>query len=696
MRELHWHATAAEWAFVTEGRVRTTVIDPQGCSETNDFEPGDIWYFPRGHGHVLETLGDKPCHFVLVFDNGYFSEFGTFSISDWIGHAPKALLAKNFGVPAATFDKFPKEEVYFAKGKIPPAVAAPPLQGWKKPPLTHKYSMMSQNPFETFDGGREWRVDGSTFPISTTMTGVVLEMEPGALRELHWHPNAAEWQYVLERPVQRHPVRLGRTLARGDARPGRRRLHPAGLRPLDRERRRRDGAHPHRASTAAITRRSISPSGSPAIRPTSSRRIFRSTPRCSRNFRAGTSSSPSRLRSHAHLISAPVAADGAPATGTTTWNHSTHAVPAVHARDGMVASSQPLAAQVGLQVLKDGGNAVDAAIAVAAMVNVTEPMMNGLGGDAFILVHWQGKLHGLNASGRCPQGMTRETFVTAGWTRMPQAGWGSVCVPGAPDGYFTLHDRFGSKKFADLVEPAAAYAEEGFPVGQKDRTRLGMGRLETAAERSIGRAIPDARAGRRRPAKSSASRIWRGLGAQLGKHGRDYFYAGDLARKIVAASDAGGGYLKMPDFAAQHSEWMDPISATYRGHRVVEMPPNGQGLIVLMALRILEGYDLAVPVSQRPCHGGAPDPRGAQALLRRRRALHRRSAIRHGRRGAAAVRCLHRLAAQSDPHGQRDSDPDRRCARRQHDLFHRGRQGPQRGVVHHQHFRRVRLGHGGG
>jgi len=197
MRELHWHATAAEWAFVTEGRVRTTVIDPQGCSETNDFEPGDIWYFPRGHGHVIETLGDKPCHFVLVFDNGYFSEFGTFSITDWLGHAPKELLAKNFRLPASTFDSFPKEEVYFAKGKIPPAVAQPPLQGWKAPPLTHKHSMLSQKPFEAFDGGLEWRVDGSLFPISTTMTGVVLEMEAGALRELHWHPNAAEWQYIL-------------------------------------------------------------------------------------------------------------------------------------------------------------------------------------------------------------------------------------------------------------------------------------------------------------------------------------------------------------------------------------------------------------------------------------------------------------------------------------------------------------------
>ena len=156
--------------------VRTTVIDPEGCSETNDFGPGDIWYFPRGHGHVIETLGDKPCHFILVFDNGYFSEFGTFSISDWLGHAPKQLLAKNFGLPASTFDSFPKSEVYFAKGKIPPAVPSPPLQGWKPPPLTHKYSLLSQKPFETFSGGLEWRADGSQFPISTTMTGVVLEM----------------------------------------------------------------------------------------------------------------------------------------------------------------------------------------------------------------------------------------------------------------------------------------------------------------------------------------------------------------------------------------------------------------------------------------------------------------------------------------------------------------------------------------
>src|SRR3981189_1418136 len=115
MRELHWHATAAEWAFVIEGRVRTTVIDPQGNAETNDFGPGTVWEFPRGHGHMLECLGNKPTHFILIFDNGYSSEFGTFSISDWIGHTPKPLLSKNFGVPESTFDGFPPK-----KGNFPP------------------------------------------------------------------------------------------------------------------------------------------------------------------------------------------------------------------------------------------------------------------------------------------------------------------------------------------------------------------------------------------------------------------------------------------------------------------------------------------------------------------------------------------------------------------------------------------------
>jgi oxalate decarboxylase len=201
MRELHWHATAAEWAFVVSGRVRTTVIDPQGLAETSDFEPGDIWYFPRGYGHALACMGDHPTHFILIFDNGYFSEFGTFSISDWTGHAPKSLLAKNFGLPESAFDSFPKEEVYFARGPIPSAAQQPNLQGRTQPPLTHKFRMLAEPPHSIHKGGREWRVDASRFPIATTITGVVLDLEPGGLRELHWHPTSDEWQYIIEGQV---------------------------------------------------------------------------------------------------------------------------------------------------------------------------------------------------------------------------------------------------------------------------------------------------------------------------------------------------------------------------------------------------------------------------------------------------------------------------------------------------------------
>jgi oxalate decarboxylase len=198
MRELHWHATAAEWAFVDRGRVRTTVFGPHGYAETNDFEPGDVWYFPRGHGHMLECLGNDPCHFVLIFDNGYFSEFGTFSISDWIGHTPKPLLAKNFGLPESTFDGFPREEVYFAKGEVPPVPAAGTLGPVPRSLLTHKWQVLRSDPLVNNKGGKLWMVDSTRFPISKTMTGAILDLEPGALRELHWHPTADEWQYVLE------------------------------------------------------------------------------------------------------------------------------------------------------------------------------------------------------------------------------------------------------------------------------------------------------------------------------------------------------------------------------------------------------------------------------------------------------------------------------------------------------------------
>ncbi|REK09050.1 MAG: cupin domain-containing protein [Planctomycetota bacterium] len=221
MRELHWHATAAEWAFVLAGRARTTVIAPDNTSETNDFEPGDVWYFPRGHGHMLECLGDEPCHFILIFDNGYFSEFGTFSITDWMGHVPRSLLAKNFGLPESAFRGFPKSEVYFARGEVPPAEPAKPLAGWRLPPQTHKYRMLAQPPHRVFDGGREWRVDSSQFEISTTLMGVILDLDPGALRELHWHPTSDEWQYVIDGDISvtmfgSHGRFRSETLEKGD------------------------------------------------------------------------------------------------------------------------------------------------------------------------------------------------------------------------------------------------------------------------------------------------------------------------------------------------------------------------------------------------------------------------------------------------------------------------------------------------
>jgi oxalate decarboxylase len=200
-RELHWHATAAEWAFVLEGRVRTTLVDPSGDSEVNDFDPGDVWYFPRGHPHSLACLGDKPCHFILIFDNGYFSEFGTFSITDWIGHTPKTLLAKNFGLPEATFDGFPAEELYFVRGPVPPENTTPLQGALESPPVTHRYRLLAQEPDSIHKFGREWRVGADRFPVSQTITGVVLDLEPGGLRELHWHPNADEWQYAIDGQV---------------------------------------------------------------------------------------------------------------------------------------------------------------------------------------------------------------------------------------------------------------------------------------------------------------------------------------------------------------------------------------------------------------------------------------------------------------------------------------------------------------
>jgi oxalate decarboxylase len=194
LRELHWHANAAEWAYVISGHCRVTVIDPQGRAEIKDFGPGDVWYFPRGHAHSIQGLNDE-CKFILTFDNGYFSEFSTFSISDWIAQTPTEVLSKAFGMAQTMFANFPKKEVYIALGPVPPPLNT--LTPLNPPPLTHKFSLGAQQP-DVSAGGTFNFVDQKKFPISTTMSGAVLKIGPGAIRQLHWHPGSDEWQYYIK------------------------------------------------------------------------------------------------------------------------------------------------------------------------------------------------------------------------------------------------------------------------------------------------------------------------------------------------------------------------------------------------------------------------------------------------------------------------------------------------------------------
>jgi oxalate decarboxylase len=195
-RELHWHAIAAEWAYVIDGRCQTTVLTPSGASEINNYGPGDLWFFPKGHGHSIQTIGDKPCHFILSFDNGAFSEHGTFSITDWINVTPKDLVALDFGIPADLADAFPKGEVYIQAGPILPASEAMDAP-WPKE-STHKFSLLHDNrAVRDFEGGLFRAATVNEWPVSQTMSGGVMTIKPGAMRNLHWNPNADEWHYYL-------------------------------------------------------------------------------------------------------------------------------------------------------------------------------------------------------------------------------------------------------------------------------------------------------------------------------------------------------------------------------------------------------------------------------------------------------------------------------------------------------------------
>jgi oxalate decarboxylase len=197
-RELHWHSIAGEWAFILEGKVRTTVITPGGTTSTDEFEVGDIWFFPKGYGHSLQCVGNEPCAFVLGFDNGHFSEFGTFSITDWVSHTPPDLIARNSGLPLSVLVSLPKKELYIGKGKI----AAEQSPSNLNPAIpasfsSHKFRLETDGIKQEFKGGYIKVVSSKEFPIQNTLTSLRMNIEPGAIRELHWHPNADEWQYVI-------------------------------------------------------------------------------------------------------------------------------------------------------------------------------------------------------------------------------------------------------------------------------------------------------------------------------------------------------------------------------------------------------------------------------------------------------------------------------------------------------------------
>jgi gamma-glutamyltranspeptidase / glutathione hydrolase len=265
----------------------------------------------------------------------------------------------------------------------------------------------------------------------------------------------------------------------------------------------------------------------------------------------------------------------------------------VRANQAMVATSQPLASQVGLDILKRGGNAVDAAIAVAAVLNVTEPNMTGIGGDAFMMIYSPKtkKLEALNASGRCPRALTLEHFTSRKIAQMPLIGMETITVPGAFDGWVTLLEKYGTMKLGDLVAPAIGYAEGGFPVMEK---------IAADWEPEVAKLKLDAAAASTYLVNGSAPRpgeifVQKNLARTLrtlAKGGREAYYRGEIARAIVDYCQKNGGFLSIDDFAAQKSNWVEPISTTYRGYTLHELPPNNQGLTALLLLNILEGFDL--------------------------------------------------------------------------------------------------------
>ncbi len=266
----------------------------------------------------------------------------------------------------------------------------------------------------------------------------------------------------------------------------------------------------------------------------------------------------------------------------------------VMAREGMVATSQPLATEAGVSILKQGGNAFDAAIATALTLGVVEPMSTGIGGDAFLLYRCaaDGKIYGVNGSGRCPQRLTLDALRQQGFRDMPTRGLASVTVPGAIDAFAQVQQRHGALTFADVLEPAIHYASTGFPVSEIIATQWQINApLLSQYPSSAQTYLPDGKAPQAgdvhyQPQLAQTLRV-------LAAEGRDAFYQRDIARRIVQFSQDHGGFFTREDFATHRTEWVEPIRTDYRGYTVLELPPNGQGITALLALNVLEGFDLA-------------------------------------------------------------------------------------------------------
>ncbi len=266
----------------------------------------------------------------------------------------------------------------------------------------------------------------------------------------------------------------------------------------------------------------------------------------------------------------------------------------VIAANGMAATSQPLATQAALEILRAGGNAIDAAIAANAVLGLVEPTGCGIGGDLFAIV-WDAdkeELTGLNASGRSPQSLTLDHFRERGLDEIPYLGPLSVSVPGAVDGWFELHGRYGKLPMADVLAPAIRYAEQGFPVTEIiaywwDRNVESRREYAGFAETFLpGGEAPKKGQLFKNPDLAETYRA-------VAEGGRDAFYKGDIARTISAFMQGNGGFLSYEDMAAHSSNWVTPVSSTYRGVEVFELPPNTQGIAALQLLNILEGFDLA-------------------------------------------------------------------------------------------------------